>query len=60
MNQSPDFVKELTDLINRFSEENKSNTPDYILAKYMKASLQAFNTATNERDKHMEMETPTF
>ena len=45
------FVEELRDLINRHSRENGSNTPDYILAKYLNACLIAFNEATTIRDK---------
>jgi hypothetical protein len=46
------FEKELQELINRYSKENDSNTPDYVLAHYIKYSLQAFNQATNLREEH--------
>lgn len=46
------FDKELEDLINRYSMENDSNTPDYILAKYLMDCLGAFNNAMIWRDKH--------
>lgn len=46
-----DFVKELEDLINRNSIENGSNTPDFILAEYLRACLIAFETASNNREK---------
>lgn len=42
------FKKELTDLINRFSCENESNTPDYILAEYLMECLSAYETAHND------------
>jgi len=44
------FKKELEELINRHSIENVSNTPDFILAQYIKASLGAFNTAVQQRE----------
>ncbi|MGA2886368.1 MAG: hypothetical protein ABSE80_14700 [Halobacteriota archaeon] len=45
------FTQELEGLINRFSEENNSNTPDFILAKYMANALDSFNIAVQEREK---------
>ena len=45
------FEKELSDLINRHSKENDSNTADFILAKYLVNCLKCFNEATNRRDK---------
>jgi hypothetical protein len=44
------FEKELEALINRHSQENASNTPDFILAQYMAACLAAFNTAVQQRE----------
>ncbi len=44
------FQKELQHLINKYSIENESNTPDYILAKYLKACLEVFESAVKERD----------
>jgi hypothetical protein len=43
------LYEELTKILNMFSIENESNTPDYILALYMLACLRAFNDAVNER-----------
>lgn len=45
------FEIELQALINRHSMENQSNTPDFILAAYMMACLQAYTTASHARDK---------
>lgn len=45
------FEKELEYLINRYSKENKSNTPDFILAQYINDSLSVFNDAVNAREK---------
>jgi hypothetical protein len=43
------FKEELRSLINRTCQENKSNTPDFILAKYLLDCLKAFNKASNAR-----------
>lgn len=40
-----DFKDELISLINRYSKENGSNTPDYILAGYLNDCLEAFDKA---------------
>lgn len=47
----PEFRKELEHLINRQSMENGSNTPDFILAEYLSACLEAFDTAVASREK---------
>lgn len=44
------FDSELRDLINQYSKENRSDTPDFILAKYLQRCLLAFDAATVERD----------
>lgn len=41
----------LAELLNRHSRENRSNTPDFILANYMMACLRAFEQASNEREE---------
>jgi len=46
-----DFKKELEILINKFSMENESNTPDFMLAQYLYDCLQAFNHVMKSRDK---------
>jgi hypothetical protein len=46
------FEKALQTLINQYSMENDSNTPDYILADYLTDCLDSFNKATNRRNKH--------
>ena len=45
----PSFKQALTTLINQYSKENGSDTPDFILAKYLTDTLKAFNRATNTR-----------
>jgi hypothetical protein len=49
--QPTDFLNELQSLLNRYSRENISNTPDFILADYMRACLMAFDHATMQRDE---------
>jgi len=44
------FESELVKLINRFSIENESDTPDYILAIYLLNCLKAYNLAVISRD----------
>lgn len=44
------FEEELCKLINSLSIENYSDTPDFILAKYLTHCLRCFNTATIERN----------
>lgn len=43
------FERELECLINSHSKENESDTPDWILANYLKDCLAAFNSATKTR-----------
>ncbi len=45
-----DFLRELTTLLNRYNTEKGSNTPDFILAEYLCACLDAFDDATDARD----------
>lgn len=51
------FEKELEKLINKHSLESDSDTPDFILAKYLKSCLLAFNGATRRREKWYGRET---
>jgi hypothetical protein len=45
------FRKELENLVNRYSKENGSDTPDFILATYLDNALQNFDTAVRAREK---------
>lgn len=45
-----EFEKELQHLINKYSLENMSNTPDFILAKYLMQCLFNFNITSNDRE----------
>ncbi len=42
--------KDIECLINRYSREEDSNTPDFILAEYLMACLGAFEVASNRRE----------
>lgn len=46
-----DFRKDLEALINSYSKENGSNTPDFILAQFLEGSLEAFDAAVARRDE---------
>ena len=48
--QPMSFQQELEQLINKHSQENGSNTPDFVLAKYMHNCLGAFNEAVQDRE----------
>lgn len=45
------FHDELRTLLNGYSKENESNTPDFILTRYIERCLDAFDEATRARDK---------
>lgn len=45
------FKGELTHLINKYSLENASNTPDFILASFVSECLASFNVAIAAREK---------
>lgn len=48
--QSPSLWDEVQSVLNRHSRENKSQTPDFILAQYLASALEAFEQAVNARD----------
>jgi hypothetical protein len=45
------FRRDLAKLINRHSKENGSETPDFILATYLKECLEAFDKAVVTREQ---------
>ena len=51
MSKIDDFKKELECLINKYSLENGSNTPDFILAEYLTNCLKNFNDVLKAKDK---------
>ena len=60
------FQKDLAALINEYSKENDSDTPDFILARYLNAVLDNFNAAVMDREqwygriKHVEDSIPEY
>lgn len=44
-----EFKKELTELVNKHSMENGSDTPDFILARFLKGCLELFNKTIKAR-----------
>lgn len=44
------FEGELRALINRHSVENRSDTPDYVLASFMRKCLEAFEDGVRNRE----------
>lgn len=51
MKKQDSLTKEIQGIVNRACRENQSNTPDFILAEYLMACLEAFESATNKRRK---------
>lgn len=51
VHDSMEFDRELSYLINRYSQENGSDTPDWILAKYLNDCLANWNHAVSAREK---------
>lgn len=47
VNETSPLEREISSVLNKHSAENESNTPDFILAEYLMACLNAFNTANN-------------
>lgn len=45
------FERELEDLINKYSQENGSNTPDFILAQFLVGCLAAWNAGVVRREQ---------
>lgn len=44
------FAQRLDRLLNAHSQENASNTPDFILAQYLLGCLALWNTTTQQRE----------
>ena len=45
-----DFYVDLQSLLNRYSKENGSDTPDTILATYLRDCLKAYDRAVSDRE----------
>ncbi len=50
VDKSQSFKQELAALLNKYSVEGNSNTPDFILADFLIGCLMRFDTAVNRRD----------
>ncbi len=48
--QKPTFEQAIAAVINSYSKENESDTPDYILAQYVSNCLEAYKKAIMLRD----------
>jgi len=44
------FEKAIQGTINKYSMENESNTPDFILAQFLSSCLRAFNQSVQQRE----------
>lgn len=44
------FQEELSKLLNKYSAENQSDTPDFILAKYLTKCLENYNQTLLARE----------
>lgn len=51
IDRAPNFREEIQSVINRFSRENVSDTPDFILAEFLMDSLLSFDKAVAARTK---------
>jgi len=49
LDKQQQFGIELTALLNRYSAENDSDTPDFILAAYLISCLNAFHSTVQSR-----------
>lgn len=45
------IIDELSSLVNRYSLENESNTPDFILAQFLRDAMKAYGAALTLRDR---------
>ena len=45
------LVKDIAKVLNTHSMENRSNTPDFILAEHLVGCLEVFDKATNRRSE---------
>lgn len=49
LRENKEFREDLAQLINKYSKENGSNTPDFILASYLASCLDLFDRTINWR-----------
>jgi hypothetical protein len=46
-----ELIRDLAAVLNSHSRENRSNTPDFILAEYLVDCLYSFEAASNRREE---------
>ena len=46
-----EFERDLTALINKHSLENDSDTPDFLLASYLRSCLEVFSSLMRQRER---------
>lgn len=46
------FGDELEELLNKYPKENRSDTPNFVLRKYLVGCLAVFNEAVRNREEH--------
>ena len=46
------LLKEIEELINKYSLDNESNTPDFIFAKFLLKVINAYMETMDERDMY--------
>jgi hypothetical protein len=51
MEKPTEFQIELSQLLNKYSKENGSDTPDTILASFLIGCLQTFDFAVSQRER---------
>jgi len=56
MNNKEMFRAELEVIINKYSMENSSDTPDWIIADYLVSCLDSFNQSVGAREKWYDRE----
>lgn len=52
--RSGEFARELAGLLNRYSAENGSDTPDHVLADYLIRCLAAYDGAVRRRERWLD------
>lgn len=56
----PSFYGELKALINKYSKENGSDTPDFVLTNYLLGCLEAFDSAVKVRESWLGLQKETL
>ena len=51
LQDGPTFRKELEALLNKYSIDNDTNTPDFILAEYIEDCISQYAVAMQRRDQ---------